>query len=98
MAQVIKSIIDGEIVCMDLQGKPRFYDLMFRRGTPCFAAFDLVWKDAEDLRQWPLTRRKEMLRKLIPDGASHLLDVDPVLEHGRELYQRVCEMDLEGIV
>ncbi len=36
------AIIDGEIVVLDQHGESRFYDLMFNRGTPIFAASDLL--------------------------------------------------------
>ena len=26
------AVLDGEVVCFDAEGKPRFYDLMFGRG------------------------------------------------------------------
>jgi bifunctional non-homologous end joining protein LigD len=28
------AVLDGEIVCFDREGRPRFYDLMFRRRRP----------------------------------------------------------------
>ena len=34
-----EAILDGEIVCMDAQGRSRFYDLMFRRDEPRLALF-----------------------------------------------------------
>ncbi len=37
------SVLDGEIVCLDRKGYPQFNDLLFRRGKPCFFAFDLLW-------------------------------------------------------
>src|SRR4051794_20353341 len=39
------AIIDGEIVCLDSSGKPRFYDVLYRRGDPVFIAFDLLQLD-----------------------------------------------------
>ena len=30
-----KTVLDGEIVCVDRRGRPRFKDLLFHRGTPC---------------------------------------------------------------
>jgi hypothetical protein len=36
-----QAVIDGEIVCLDAQGRSRFTDLLFRRGEPCFVAFVL---------------------------------------------------------
>jgi bifunctional non-homologous end joining protein LigD len=37
------AILDGQIVCMDGDGRPMFDDLFRRRGQPCFAAFDLLY-------------------------------------------------------
>ena len=36
---------DGEIVCLDPEGRPQFYDLLRRRGDAFFYAFDLLWLD-----------------------------------------------------
>jgi bifunctional non-homologous end joining protein LigD len=66
-----EAILDGEIVCMDAQGRPRFYDLMFRRGEPCLALFDILWKDGEDLRDLPLILRKKMLRSFQPETPAY---------------------------
>ena len=92
-----EAILDGEIVCIDAQGRPCFYDLMFRRGAPCFAAFDILYHNGKDLRSLPLLRRKQILRKLIPDQDSHLLYVDHT-DDGANLYDLVCYLDLEGVV
>jgi ATP-dependent DNA ligase len=55
--------------------------------------------DGKDLRSEKLTDRKQVLRRLIlkvPE--SRISYVDHVEQHGTALFQRVCEMDLEGIV
>ena len=31
-----KTVLDGEIVCLDKRGKPQFRDLLFHRGEPLF--------------------------------------------------------------
>src|SRR4051812_45892786 len=36
------AVIDGEIVCLDGQGRPNFADLFYRRREPVFVAFDLL--------------------------------------------------------
>jgi bifunctional non-homologous end joining protein LigD len=36
------AVLDGEIVCLDGDGKPNFRDLLFRRGEPRFIAFDIL--------------------------------------------------------
>jgi hypothetical protein len=41
----------------------KFYDLMRRRAPQYFYAFDLLWKDGQDLRGLPLVKRKRLLKK-----------------------------------
>ena len=94
-----KTVIDGEIVGLDKRGRPQFRDLLFHRGEPCFFAFDLLMADGKDLRSERLTDRKQELRRLmlrVPE--SRMRYVDHVEQHGTALFQRVCKMDLEGIV
>jgi bifunctional non-homologous end joining protein LigD len=94
-----KTVLDGEIVCLDKRGKPHFRDLLFHRGEPCFFAFDLLMSDGKDLRTEKLTDRKHELRRLlsrVPE--SRMRYADHVAQHGTALFERVCKMDLEGIV
>ena len=60
-----KTVLDGEIVCLDKRGKPQFRDLLFHRGEPCFFAFDLLMADGKDLRSERLADRKHELRRLM---------------------------------
>ena len=82
LAQELKiknAILDGEIVCLDEEGRSLFNSLLFRKRTPIFAAFDLLWVDGEDLRERPLIERKKRLRRAIPQHDPqhpHLLHVD----------------------
>jgi bifunctional non-homologous end joining protein LigD len=92
------ALLDGEIVCLDQNGKPQFNELLFRRGEPRFYAFDVLWLDGCDLREKPLLKRKGLLRRLIPKRSVHLLYVDHVEECGEELFEAACRNDLEGIV
>src|SRR5712692_9728045 len=95
-----KTVLDGEIVCLDKRGRPQFRDLLFHRGDPCFYAFDLLICDGRDLRSEKLTDRKHELRRLLTGlpATSRLQYADHVEQYGTALFQRVCEMDLEGIV
>src|SRR6516225_1940267 len=63
------AILDGEIVRPGPDGRPMFYELMRRRETFCFYAFDLLWLDGRDLRGLALSKRKALLRKLLPPKA-----------------------------
>ena len=96
------AIVDTQreaIVCLDKRGRPQFRDLLFHRGEPCFYAFDLLMCDGKDIRSERLTDRKHELRRLLTGlPTSRLRYADHVEQHGTALFQRVCEMDLEGIV
>ena len=48
--KVKDAIIDGEIVCLDEAGVPRFDWLLHRRHPPSFVAFDLMWLNGRDYR------------------------------------------------
>src|SRR5438034_2423450 len=48
------AILDGEIVCLDENGCSQFKNLLFRRGTARFCAFDLLWLNGRDLRSLKL--------------------------------------------
>jgi bifunctional non-homologous end joining protein LigD len=93
-----EAIIDGEVVCLDDDGRPVFDDLFRRRGAPCYVAFDLMWLDGEDLRDLLLIERKRRLRDVIPKRSAFVLYLDHVEARGEELFRLVCEQDLEGIV
>lgn len=57
------AVLDGELVCVDRDGRPQFYDLLRRRAPVYFYAFDLVELDGRDLRALPLLERKRQLRR-----------------------------------
>ena len=93
-------VLDGEIVCLDKHGRSQFKNLLFHRGEPSFVTFDLLFDTGTDLRREQVLDRKTELRRLlrhIPKNEP-LMYVDHVEHHGEALFQRVCKLDLEGIV
>jgi len=60
------AVLDGEIVCLQPDGRSHFYNLMFRREWPYFMAFDLLWLNGRDLRNRPLLERKRQLARIMP--------------------------------
>jgi bifunctional non-homologous end joining protein LigD len=96
--KVKDAILDGEIVCLDEQGRPQSAPLLFRRCDPVFAAFDILWLNGEDLRATPLVQRKRQLARVVPSCGDHLLRVDAVEGRGIELFALACEQDLQGVV
>lgn len=95
---VENAVLDGEIACLDSDGRSRFSDLLYRRGDPSFYVFDLLWLNGRDLRDQPLIRRKEILRSIMPQAPSRMLYSDHLDREGEQLFDFACQCDLEGIV
>jgi bifunctional non-homologous end joining protein LigD len=101
LAQVLagrQAILDGEIVALDLRGKPVFRDLLRGRGYLAFAASDLIWLDGHDLRALPLAERKRRLAGLLPSDTAPLYKAFTLEEYGRALFESTRKMELAGIV
>jgi bifunctional non-homologous end joining protein LigD len=71
--KVENAVLDGEIACIDGEGRPIFKDLLFRKSTCIFVAFDLLYLNDKDLRALPLIERKRQLRKVIARRRSRIL-------------------------
>jgi len=95
---VDNAVLDGEIACVDDSGRSVFNDLLFRRRECVFFAFDLLFLDGEDLRALPLIERKARWKRLLRRKRPPLLYVDHIKARGRPFFEKVCELDLEGIV
>lgn len=91
---VESAIFDGEIIVLR-DSMPHFASLMYRRGRPEYAAFDLLELNGRDLRGLPYSRRKRLLRDTIGDSGA----IGYVESHREpELLDLVGRFDLEGIV
>ncbi|WP_430252453.1 DNA ligase D [Neorhizobium sp. DAR64860/K0K1] len=98
-------IVDGEICALDENGAPDFAALQAslsegKTDDLVFFAFDLLFAGDEDLRELPLTERKERLQAFLSDAGE-----DPLLrfvEHfetgGDAVLKSACRLSLEGIV
>jgi bifunctional non-homologous end joining protein LigD len=63
-----ETAIDGEVVALDVEGKPSFALLQgFAKSTAqaVFYAFDLLILRGKDLRLSPLEERRKRLRKIV---------------------------------
>ena len=97
--RVQNAIIDGEVVCLDKDGKSVFLDMRKRKADAILYCFDLLWLNNEDLRNLPLVERKLRLRQLIRASRNRsLLYASHMERHGIRLFQAICQRDCEGIV
>ena len=93
------AILDGEIVCLDSEGRSQFKELLYRRGRAVFVAFDLLWLNDADLRKLPLVERKKNLKQLIERSpATEIVFAQHIECDGKLLFEEVCERNLEGMV
>jgi bifunctional non-homologous end joining protein LigD len=104
-------VVDGEAVIFDETGRPDFQRLQRRvqrtraidvkraaaEHPAVLCVFDLLMFEGFDLRPLPLSARKAILRRLLPQDGL-LRYVDDVAERGEDFYAAVAAMGLEGIV
>jgi bifunctional non-homologous end joining protein LigD len=95
------AILDGEIVATDDQGVPDFQLLQdyqkTGKGHLLYYVFDLVYLEGHDLTGLPLIKRKEILKKILPDS-SRIRFSDHIEKDGKAFFKVVKEKGLEGIV
>lgn len=93
-----QTVLDGDIVSLDRQGKPVLQNLLQGGGYLAFAASDILWLNGVDLSDQPLKERKELLADLLPEDTGPLYKVLTIEEHGRALFGAIRRLGLPGIV
>lgn len=98
-------IIDGEICALDENGAPDFAALQAalsegKTDDLVFFAFDLLFVGDENLRELPLTERKDRLEVFLsdPGGDPRLRFVEHFETGGDAVLKSACRLSLEGIV
>jgi DNA ligase D-like protein (predicted ligase) len=104
------ALFDGEIVCLDPDGKPNFRDVIHRMQQKTEAAverarakhpavcylFDCLYLDGRPIINEPLARRREWLQDAIKNNPAYR--VSEVVEEGAPFLEAVKQMGLEGIM
>lgn len=100
------SVIDGELVATDNDGRPDYPRLRSRLagGTrlrdeipTAYLAFDALFLEGRPLLRQPVLRRRARLAKAVETG-GHLFVPDHIEEDGVELFEACLERGLEGVV
>ena len=58
-------VLDGEVCCLNPDGRTNFRQLLFRREWPFFYSFDVLSIEEEDVTGLPTARAQA------PDGSHH---------------------------
>jgi DNA ligase D-like protein (predicted ligase)/DNA ligase D-like protein (predicted polymerase)/DNA ligase D-like protein (predicted 3'-phosphoesterase) len=103
-------VFDGEIVCLDPDGKPNFRKVIHRMQQTSSGAierarakdpaicylFDCLYLDGRAVLNEPLVRRREWLADVVINGGAYRLS--EAFEDGQSLLEAVRKMGLEGIM
>lgn len=98
------ALIDGEVVALSHKGMPDFAALQtaLSEGTSdglVYFAFDLLFDQGQDVRDLPLTERKQLLATLLANvDHENIRYTEHVTAEGSAVLQSACQMQLEGIV
>jgi DNA ligase D-like protein (predicted ligase) len=100
------SVIDGELVATDNDGRPDYPRLrerlaggarLLEKIPTAYLAFDALYMDDKPLFRQPLSRRRARLKKAVEAG-GHIFVPDHIEEDGVELFEACLERGLEGVV
>ena len=99
------AVLDGEAVVLDEKGATSFADLQaaFQEGAKVhlnYFAFDLLHLDGHNLRNLPLSERKDLLEKLLAplDEESPIRYSEHFKGDGKDIFSKACSLGAEGIV
>jgi bifunctional non-homologous end joining protein LigD len=95
-----EKIIDGELVVLDKKGHSDFGALQaaLKGDTKgiSFIAFDLLYRNGEDLRSLSLEDRREALNDIFPKRNSQMRFSEAF--DSEDLFAAACKLGLEGII
>lgn len=101
-SQTHSFVLDGETVVFDEEGRSNFSLLqkeIKKKGNAfCFVVFDILALDGQDLRDEKLSKRKEILKKLIKNTKNNVIFSDFVKKEGQKTFEVAKKLGLEGIV
>ena len=97
-----ETVIDGEVVALDENGKPSFNTLQNYGSAGAslhYFIFDLLMLEGQDLTAEPLVNRRKLLERQILPKMNDPIRYSPILEGSlADLIQSVKAQGLEGLV
>lgn len=95
------AILDGEIVVVNENGKPDFQKLQHYEENMeyhlIYYVFDILSYEGNDLKNYPLIERKQLLKKLLSRNTI-VKYCDHIQTKGINFFRQVVSKDLEGII
>ncbi len=100
------TVIDGELVATDADGRPDYARLRQRLAggarlqdeiPTAYLAFDALYLEGKPLLRLPVVKRRARLARAVEAG-GHIFVPDHIDEDGVELFEACLERGLEGVV
>ena len=100
---VERATLDGEVVVVAENGMTSFADLQaaFQEGMRkplTYFVFDLLHLNGHSTLELKLVKRKKMLEKLMEGTGEYLRFGEHIETDGEAVFEKACEMHLEGII
>ncbi|AMS41138.1 ATP-dependent DNA ligase [Aminobacter aminovorans] len=96
------AVLDGEIVVLDEIGRADFSRLpgaiRWKKNDLVFYAFDLLLIGDDDIRGWRCEDRRSLLRDTLGAPSQEVRFSDDYDGSGAELFAKVAELEVEGVV
>jgi len=90
-------LVDGEVVAFDRHGVSHFQLLQQGNVSPSYAVFDCLYRNGYDLRKAPLSERRSVLQKTIPDQGTIFVSRQ-LSKDGIRAYEEAKKKGYEGLV
>lgn len=90
-------LLDGEVVAFDRHRVSRFQLLQKGNAAPSYALFDCLYRNGYDLRKAPLSKRRAVLQKTIPNEGTIFVSRQ-LSKNGIRAYEEAKEKNYEGLV
>ena len=95
------TVVDGEIVALDDQGRPNFNFLQHSKSQAkriCYFVFDLLIYQNRDLTHLPLIERREMLKSVLKFQSPRVRIAEYFETSTTAMLESAAEQGLEGVV
>lgn len=103
--RIDSAVVDGELVVLNEKGASDFHALQAllkgkEKREPAYYAFDLLFRDGQDLTHAPLVERKAALKKLLAGKqlSPRVVYSDHFRTSGEDVLDKACGLSLEGII
>lgn len=98
----INAVVDGEVVVLNKEGIAHFGSLQNWKseanGDLLYYVFDLLWLDGEDLKNLPLSQRRQILKKNLPKNSDTIRLSEDFDTSPATFLDAASKMGMEGIM